>query len=136
MGCVAAAAAAPSSGDLVREGPPDGPRGKNQRTAATNITSNLPDFWAESPRVEVPDKGEAIAGQYIVVFQPGTPGAADLSHKITQNNGGKLKYTYEHAVLGFAGNFTEDKIERIRNHPNVLSVEQDRVWGRRTRSRP
>ena len=129
LGCAAVAAAAPPSNDPARQGPPDGPRGKNQRTPATNITTRLPDFWDESPRIGVPNRGAAIPDSYIVIFKPGTPGAADKSREITQANGGQLKYTYEHAVLGFAGNFSENRIDAVRKNPNVLYVEQDRVVG-------
>jgi subtilisin family serine protease len=126
----ALATAAPPNNDPTREGPPDGPRGKNQRQAATNNTSTLADYWAESPRHEGPNKGEIIPGSWIVVFKPGTANGKDLARDLTNNSGGNLKHVYESALQGFAAtNISDDKAARLADHPNVLSIERDRVAG-------
>jgi subtilisin family serine protease len=126
----AGVAAAAPGGDPVRDGPADGPRGKSQRTPASNDTSPLSDFWPESARVGVPNEGEVIPGQYIVVFQPGTPGSSDLARNLVRETNGKLKYTYGHALQGFAATqLTETERDRIARHPNVVSIEADRVVG-------
>ena len=124
------ATAAPPGNDPTREGPPDGPRGKNQRQAATNDTGTLADYWAESPRHEGPNKGEIIPGSWIVVFKPGTASGKELAQKLADDNGGNLKHVYEYALQGFAAtNISDDKAARLADHPNVLSVERDRVAG-------
>jgi subtilisin family serine protease len=126
----ALATAAPPSNDPTREGPPDGPRGKNQRQAATNNTGTLADYWAESPRHEGANKGEIIPGSWIVVFKPGTANGKDLARDLTNNSGGNLKHVYESALQGFAAtNISDAKAARLADHPNVLSVERDRVAG-------
>ena len=124
------AAAAPPGTGAGREGPPDGPRGKNQRQPATNDTSTLADYWAESPRHEGPNKGEIIPGSWIVVFKPGTASGKDLARELTNESGGNLKHVYESALQGFAStNISDEKAARLADHPNVLSIERDRVAG-------
>ena len=86
------ALAKPPADDSGRDGPADGPRGKSQRTPAFDDLGSPPDFWPESARVEVPNKGEIIPGSYIVVFRPGTPGVGNLAHQLTDETGGQLKY--------------------------------------------
>ena len=88
------AVAKPPTGDPEREGPPDGPRGKNQRTPAVNDLGSPPDFWAESGRIEVPNSGDIIPGSYIIVFKPGTSGVKNLANQLADETDGSLKYVY------------------------------------------
>jgi subtilisin family serine protease len=124
---VAIAGAAPDVPE--KDGPPDGPRGNHQRIPAIDDQGPPDDFWAESPRITSPGKGQVLPGQYIVVFKPGTPGVGNLARDIAGQNDGDLKFVYEHALQGFAGRFPEGKLANILRNPNVLSVEEDRVAG-------
>jgi subtilisin family serine protease len=126
--CAAVAVGAPGD-DPTKPGPADGPHGKNQRTPAANFTGKLADYWDEAARIEVPNQGDVIPGQYIIEFKPGTPGAADLAAKLTKDNGGTLKYTYQHALRGFAANLSPQKIAGLSQNPNILSITEDRVVG-------
>lgn len=121
------AAAGPKDDDPSRDGPKDGPRG--QRVGAAEQPNDLPEFWEESDRVGNPHQGEAIPDQYIVIFKPGTASPKDKEREIVSQNGGTLKFSYGAALHGFAAIIPENRIDNVMAHPNVESVEQDRVVG-------
>jgi subtilisin family serine protease len=82
---------------------------------------------AAAPVVTASGAGTPVPGQYVVVFQPGTPGAGELARTLTREHGGQLLHTYEHAVQGFAARMPEGKAAALRRNPDVLLVEQDTV---------
>ena len=123
------AGVAPAAEDLIRDGPDDTSRAKGKRIPAASGTAPLEDFWPESPRIEAANAGEVIPDHYIVVFKPGSPGSKDLAREVVRDGGGKLKHTYGHALQGFSAVLSPDELERVRRHPNVEYVEQDRVVG-------
>jgi subtilisin family serine protease len=82
-------------------------------------------FDEEAPTHGGSGKGQEIDGNYIIIFQPGTKNPKKLAQDLTEENDGKLKYTYEHAIKGFAANLNENKIDGLRRNPNVLSIEKD-----------
>ncbi|MGH9277637.1 MAG: S8 family serine peptidase [Acidimicrobiales bacterium] len=110
-----------------RDGPPDGPRGRNQRVSPPDEATTLPGYDPQAPTASSSGKGAVIPNQYIVVFRPGTPGVADLAQRITNQNGGQVTYTYEHALQGFAAVLPDHALEGIRRNPNVTSIEPDTV---------
>lgn len=124
---VVAVTAAGIPAGAERSGAPDGPRGRNQRVQPQEGATTLPGYGPEARTSDVPGKGTPIPNQYIIVFKPGTPGAAEQARKMTEDNGGDLKYTYEHALQGFAASFSEEKLDGIRRNPNVQSIEQDTI---------
>jgi subtilisin family serine protease len=68
---------------------------------------------------------QAIPGQYIVVFRPGSgrpAGAAGLM--VAAENGG-LRHVYSLALDGFAASLSESAARRIARHPHVLAVVPD-----------
>ncbi|MFC7501007.1 S8 family serine peptidase [Nocardioides sp. CPCC 206347] len=121
------ASAAPKPDDPSRPGPADGPRGK--RVPGAEHPGDLPDYESESARVGNPNAGEPVPNQYIVVFRPGLASASDTTKDIVAKNNAKLKFSYGHAISGFAAVIDPDRIDNVRNHPNVASVEQDYYVG-------
>ena len=71
------------------------------------------------------------ADEWIVVFQPGTKDAPGLARKLAAENGGTVRFTYEHVLQGFAGHIPSQAVEGLRRNPNVLFLEAD---GRVTKS--
>jgi len=65
------------------------------------------------------------ADDWIVVFRDGTPDAPALARRLVAANGGSIRFTYSHAIRGFAGNLPPQAIEAIQKNPNVAYVERD-----------
>ena len=63
--------------------------------------------------------------RYIVVFNPGTPGARNLANDLVQTHGGTIHFTYETALQGFAATLPSASLEGIRRNPNVSFIEAD-----------
>jgi len=63
--------------------------------------------------------------RYIVVFNPGTPGARDLANDLVRTHGGTIHFTYETVLQGFAATLPAVSLEGIRRNPNVSFVEAD-----------
>src|SRR5688500_9364963 len=112
------AIAGPKGGDPQRDGPADGPRG--QRVTAAEHPVDLAEFWDEAARIGNPQKGDVVPNQYIVVFKPGTASPHDKAREITAQNGGQLKFSYGHALHGFAAVIDPSRIDNVLSHPNVL----------------
>lgn len=55
----------------------------------------------------------------IVTLKSGNPKSVAASHGITP------RFTYTHALKGFAATLSESAIEALRKNPNVLSIEAD-----------
>jgi subtilisin family serine protease len=84
---------------------------------------------SQAPTPAVRGIGDVIPDQYIVVFKPDTPDAANLSDRLARDTGGTVLNKYERAVKGFAGRISQQRIDQLRANPNVLLVEQDRRVG-------
>jgi len=67
------------------------------------------------------------ADEWIVVFRDGTNDPPGLAKKLVADHGGTIRFTYQHALRGFAGNIPPQAIEGIRHNPNVDYVEPDGV---------
>jgi PKD repeat protein len=70
----------------------------------------------------------AVPGEYIVVFQAGTPDAPGLANRLARQHGGDVRFVYGHAIQGFAAKLPEPAVTALRNHPQVAYIEPDR-WG-------
>ncbi len=89
------------------------------------------------PRVGGPAPGEAplhtrdaaqtIRDRYIVVFKDAVNDAPGLARNLVGAHGGKLHYTYRHAIRGFAATLPPQALEAIRRNPNVDYVEPDGI---------
>ncbi len=81
--------------------------------------SNRPDPGA-------PELARAAAdGDYIVVFDRGVADAPGLARQLTQAHGGALKFSYRHALKGFAATLPAAAVEALQRNPNVAYIEPD-----------
>ena len=78
--------------------------------------------------------GEAIPGQYIVLFKDGTTNASERAQEVAQGRGvnGQVKQVFDGAVQGFTLQLPPQASPRaaealLRNNPHVKHFEQDRV---------
>lgn len=67
------------------------------------------------------------ADDWIVVFKDGTKDPPGLANRLVADNGGSVRFTYQHALKGFAGTLPPQAIEGIRHNPNVDYVEPDGI---------
>ena len=71
--------------------------------------------------------GKSAAHQrYIVVFKPGT-NSKKKSDELTKSHGLGLHHRYSHALNGMAVTIPKGKLEALKNDPNILYVEPDRI---------
>ena len=68
-----------------------------------------------------------IPGQYIVVFRDGVADAPGLARRLAAAHGGSPRFTYRHAVKGFAASMSDQAAAALARNPNVAYVEQDQV---------
>ena len=73
------------------------------------------------------DEAQAIPDQYIVVFRDDVADAPGLSRRLAATHGGQVRYTYEHALKGFAARMSAQAAAALERNPNVSYVEQDQV---------
>jgi subtilisin family serine protease len=82
---------------------------------------------AEAPLLRVSGAGTAIPGQYIVVFNDDVTDAPGLANRLAQAHGATVRYTYQHAIKGFAASLTDEAVAALQRNPNVAYLEQDQV---------
>ncbi len=71
---------------------------------------------------------DAIPGQYIVVFQPGTSRDFVLAAQRTAGQlGGTIGFNYTSALLGFSARLSLDAVQVLRAAPGVAWIEQDQT---------
>jgi len=70
---------------------------------------------------------KAIPGQYIVVLNDSIArtDVAQTAQVLALTHGGQVRFTYEHAVKGFAIAITEAAAKALSKNPNVEYVEED-----------
>ena len=78
---------------------------------------------AQAPAPE----SQTIPGRYIVVFRSGVSDVRGLAQRMTAANGGRLRFTYESAIRGFAADLPDAAAAALARNPNVEFVEQDQV---------
>ena len=79
---------------------------------------------AEEPQyVSLPD-------QYIVTFRDdlSRKEILQLTRQLTASHGLRLRHTFRDSIRGFSGIFPAGKVEILRRHPAVLSIEQNGFW--------
>ncbi len=86
--------------------------------AAGNGSHTAPIIGADSP--------DAIPGQYIVVFEPGTPGrSVSEAAEHARGNGAAVHFIYDAALNGFAASLPEQALNGLVHNPNVDYIEVD-----------
>ena len=85
----------------------------------------LPALAAPSPLVPAKRSENPILGSYIVTFKPGDDRLA-VASSLTSRLSSQSKVTHEWDIIdGFAGKFTNDDLEFLSSHPNVVSIEEN-----------
>lgn len=82
-----------------------------------------------------PDRGESLAlgrvadagDSYIVVFNRDVTDAPGLARRLVGAHGGTLRFTYEHAIKGFAAQLPAAAVQALERNPNVAYVEPDGI---------
>lgn len=87
--------------------------------AATRVTS--------PSLVTLPAQSEAVPGQYIVVFKSDVQDPEALAQSLIRAHGATHRYTYSHAIKGFAARLSDAAAAALARHPQVAYVEQDQV---------
>ena len=72
-------------------------------------------------------QGQTIPGRYIVVFKSSVSDAPGLARRLAAAHGGRIRFTYEHAIKGFAADLPDAAATALSRNPNVEYVEQDQV---------
>jgi len=71
--------------------------------------------------------GEAVPGQYIVVFQNSVADPASVATELVNTAGGSLLHVYTSAIKGFAARLPAPAADPLGRNPLVASVEGDQV---------
>ena len=96
----------------------------------TEPATNVPAFASASGAASHP---------YIVVFRKDVPDPARLATQLAGAAHGALRFTYSHALKGFAADLPDQAVEGLRRNPNVSYVEADqsvRLFGGGTQPAP
>lgn len=67
-----------------------------------------------------------VPGQYLVVFDRSVGNVPQQAQALANRFGGQLRYTYQHAVKGFAASLPEAAVSALQQNPNVQYVEPDK----------
>jgi subtilisin family serine protease len=84
---------------------------------------------AEQPRALAstpPDANAAIPNRYVVVFNDGVGNVPEMAQALTNQHGGELGFTYQHAIKGFSIELPAQAASALENNPNVAYVEPDK----------
>jgi hypothetical protein len=88
-----------------------------------------PSADAETPQAR---EDQVIPNRYLVIFQDDVPDVAALARSLAGANGLGVRYTYRHAIKGFAAEFPEAGrdavLEALQRNPRVKYIEQDKLW--------
>ena len=71
--------------------------------------------------------GEAIPGQYIVVFKSDVTDATGKAKIKVKKHNGRLKHSYQAALKGFAAELSDAAVTALRADPDVDYVEPDQI---------
>ena len=71
------------------------------------------------------DAGQPIRDAYIVVFNDDVADAPGLAQRLAASQGTAVRYTYVHALKGFAAPMSAQAAAALARNPNVAYVEQD-----------
>jgi aqualysin 1 len=95
------------------------------RDASDPTSTNQP----AQPKLESSQAAQdtVIPGRYIVVFKDNVADPAGEAQRQTKSQGGRLHYSYAHALKGYAATLPAAAVTALRNNPNVKYIESDRL---------
>jgi subtilisin family serine protease len=67
------------------------------------------------------------AARYIIRFRDDVQDVSGHADQLTANHHGRLTFTYQSAIKGFAGEFSDQDIAALARDPNVLAIEPDQI---------
>lgn len=91
-----------------------------------NPAAPKPPLLANASSISAPT-GDAIPGQYIVVFKDAVRDPSVAAAQFIATHGGTRRFTYTRALKGFAAQLPDAAVEALRLDPNVAYIEQDQV---------
>ena len=68
-----------------------------------------------------------IPGEYIVVFKNDVTDVPGLANQLARTNGAAIRFTYRHALKGFAAAMAAPAADALSRNPNVAFVEEDQA---------
>ncbi len=81
---------------------------------------------ADRAPVRGTERADAVAGHYIVVMEQDAPKqAADDARRQARDGGGRVTFSYDHTISGFAAQLPPRALEAVRSNPHVAYVEAD-----------
>ena len=96
--------------------------GPARRVASSDV---LPDttLWPDSSI----KPGQAIPGDYIVVFKSDVQDAPGLSRQLATQHGARLHFAYTTVLKGFAAHLSDQAVQALQSNPNIERIDQDLV---------
>jgi subtilisin family serine protease len=97
-------------------------------SAATLRSAVLAAAFATACRIAdpaAPDVGSNDLAGTIVVFKSSVLDPPGLAKQLINAHGGRLRFTYSHAIKGFAADLPVQAEEALLNNPNVAYIEPD-----------
>ena len=71
--------------------------------------------------------GVPRSGHYIVVFHGSVTDTPERAKELVAAHGGRLEYTYQHALHGFAATLSPSAIATLKYHPEIAMIEPDQI---------
>ncbi|HXA84278.1 MAG TPA: S8 family serine peptidase [Candidatus Dormibacteraeota bacterium] len=68
-----------------------------------------------------------IANRYVILFTDTVSDPDGEAGNIVAREGGKVHFTYGHAVKGFAATLSPETVEKLRRDPRIALIEEDRT---------
>lgn len=83
----------------------------------------VPEALPSVPLPSVAQIGDVIPGRHIVVFRNAVTDAPGQARQLVETHRGTLRFTYQHALKGFAADLPDAAVAALRKNPNVEFVE-------------
>ena len=90
-------------------------------------TAATPPLDEQPPGLRLAPAARGIPDAYIVRFADDAADAPGLARRLAAASGASIRFTYEHAVKGFAARMPAAAAAALARHPQVVAVEQDQV---------
>ena len=82
---------------------------------------------ADSSVQTVPQSGEVVPGQFIVVLHDDVANPGDVAHELSARHGLIVGHTYRWALKGFSVHIPAQRLWAVESDPRVRFVEPDRI---------